>query len=336
MARVKEFGVGFEGIDARRQIACARVAEESGYGSYWVPEDYFYRGAFALASAIACSTKRLRVGVGVVNTYTRHPALTAMEFGALDEIAEGRAILGIGAGFRYWMETQMGIPYAKPSLAMREAIDVVRRMLRGETVTTEGKVVRTRGAKLAFAPRRVGAPIYLGVLGAKNLEMAGEIADGVILSAMTSPAYVRFAAERLRAGAERAGRRAEDLELAAMLLISVSEDEQRARDAVKPFLSILLSMMAGDPSSAIIATTGLDPEELKHLGAAAADGPPVHLVTDWMIDTFTVAGSPENCRARLQALVDAGLKLPIAFEIPGVAPEETIAGVHRHLMPHFL
>src|SRR5262249_19996774 len=98
VARVREFGIGFETIGVRKQMECARLAEELGYGTYWVPEDYFFRGAFTLASAVACSTRRMRVGLGVINPYTRHPALTAMEFAALTEIAEGRTVLGIGAG----------------------------------------------------------------------------------------------------------------------------------------------------------------------------------------------------------------------------------------------
>ncbi len=147
---MREFGIGFENVDARRQMACARLAEELGYGTYWVPEDYFFRGAFTLASAIACSTQRMRVGLGVVNPYTRHPALTAMEFAALTEIAEGRTVLGIGAGVRHWIETQMCIPYEKPASAMREAADLVRRLFRGESATLEGKVFRTARASSRF------------------------------------------------------------------------------------------------------------------------------------------------------------------------------------------
>jgi 5,10-methylenetetrahydromethanopterin reductase len=83
MGRVKEFGTGCENLDAKGFVACARLAEELGFGTFWVPEDYFYRGAFTLASAIASHTTSLRVGIGVLNPYTRHPVLTAMEFGAL-------------------------------------------------------------------------------------------------------------------------------------------------------------------------------------------------------------------------------------------------------------
>ena len=337
MAGVKHFGVGFETVGARRQMECAKLAEELGYGTYWVPEDYFFRGAFSLASAVACSTRRMRVGLGVVNPYTRHPALTAMEFGALTEIAEGRTVLGLGAGVRYWMETQMRIPYARPTAAMREAVEIVRRMFRGEALTYEGKVFRTDAAKLSFPAPRAEIPIHLGVLGPKNLEMAGEIADGVILSGMTSAAYARFAAEHVRRGAERAGRSLDDVEIAAYLLISVSPDERAAREAVKPFLATLLAIMAAQPESPLVAVPGVPAGDLLRIADAMAKGQPAAaLVPESMIDTFAVAGSPERCRAQLREIVAAGVDHPIAFEIPGVPPEVTIRSVAEHVMPDFL
>jgi 5,10-methylenetetrahydromethanopterin reductase len=337
VGRVKEFGIGFENVDVRRQMGCAQLAEELGYGTYWVPEDYFFRGAFTLASAIACSTRRMRVGLGVVNPYTRHPALTAMEFAALTEIAEGRTVLGIGAGVRHWIETQMCIPYKKPASAMREAADLVRRLFRGESATLEGKVFRTAGAKLSFPSPRAEIPIHLGVLGPQNLEMAGEIADGVLLSGLTSAAYARFALEHVRRGAARAGRSFDDLEIGAFLLISVSDDARAAREAVKPFLATLLAIMSAQPESPLVAAPGMPRDELRRIGEAfGTEGPPVALVSDWMIDTFAVAGSPEHCRRLLAEIVDAGVGRPIAFEVPGVAPETTIRSVHEHLMPHFL
>ena len=337
MAKAKQFGLGFETVDARRQIACARRGEELGFGTFWVPEDYFFRGAFSLAGAIAGATERIRVGLGVVNPYTRHPAVTAMEFASLAEIAGPRTVLGLGASVRHWIETQMGIPYRMPTRAMRETIDLVRRLFRGEAVTTQGKLFATSAAKLSFAPPLAEIPVHLGVIGPKNLEMAGELGDGVLLSALTSPAYVRFAVERVRAGAERAGRRADGFEIGAFLFLAVSEDGRRAREAVKPFLATLLALLSGQPESPLFTTAGLAAEEIRPFGESFAKGElAVGRVTDWMIDTFAVAGEPDHCRAGLAKLVEAGVTHPVAFEIPGVPPEETVESVARHLMPHFL
>jgi 5,10-methylenetetrahydromethanopterin reductase len=337
MPRVKDFGVGFETIDSLRQMEYFRRAEEMGFGTAWVPEDYFYRGAFSLASAIACSTKKIRIGIGVLNPYTRHPALTAMEFAALMEISRGRAILGIGAGVRHWIETQMGIAYMKPATSIREMVEIIRRLFRGESVNFDGKGFRTRAAKLSFPSPSAEIPIHLGVMGPQNLALAGEIADGVLLSAMTSPAYARFAVENVRRGAERAGRSIDEIEFGAMLLVSVSENERQARDSVKPVLATLLALVSATPEIPILAVAGIDPDEVRRFGESYSRGElPTELVTDKMIDTFAIAGSPEHCRAALGDLVDAGIQHPVAFEIPGIAPDETLAGVHRHLMPHFL
>jgi 5,10-methylenetetrahydromethanopterin reductase len=158
-----------------------------------------------------------------------------------------------------------------------------------------------------------------------------------LLSGLTSAAYARFALEHVRRGAARAGRSFDDLEIGAFLLISVSDDARAAREAVKPFLATLLAIMSAQPESPLVAAPGMPRDELRRIGEAfGTEGPPVALVSDWMIDTFAVAGSPEHCRRLLAEIVDAGVGRPIAFEVPGVAPETTIRSVHEHLMPHFL
>jgi 5,10-methylenetetrahydromethanopterin reductase len=331
-----EFAVGFENADARRQIEYARMAEDLGFSACWVPEDYFFRGAFTIASAMACSTSRIQIGLGVVNPFTRHPALIAMEFAALSELAPARTALGIGAGVKAWMD-QMNVGSDTPGAAIRESVELIRRILRGEKVTFEGKVFRTHNVGLSFKAPQNEAPVYLGVLGPKNLAMAGRIADGVILSAMTSPAYAHFAAANIRKGAEAAGRSG-DIKIGAFVLASISENEREAREAIKPLLAALIALMGvSQPDCPLFAAAKLDPDEARRFGEVYKNGElPVRMVTDSIIDTFAIAGSPERCRAGLKELLQAGITHPIFFEIPGVPAEKTIQAVHRHLMPHFL
>ncbi|MGH7964968.1 MAG: LLM class flavin-dependent oxidoreductase [Candidatus Binatia bacterium] len=337
MAKIKEFAVGFENLEAKRFVACARLAEELGFGAFWVPEDYFFRGAFTLASAIASHTTRLTVGIGVVNPYTRHPVLTAMEFGALEEVSDGRTILGLGASVKFWIEDQLKIPYQKPTRAMRESVEIIRRLFRSEQLTYKGRVFQTENVKLNFQPPRTEIPLYLGVIGPQNLEMAGEIADGVVLSALTSPHYARYAVEHMQRGLARSGRKLQDFAVGANLLISVSQNEQEARAAVKPFLATWFALLSGMPDSPLFTCPGFPTEQLQAFGEAFARGEvATHLVTDWMIDTFTIAGSPERCREGLAKIIDAGVTSPVAFEIPGVSAEQTIQDVHQYLLPHFL
>ncbi|HET9529406.1 MAG TPA: LLM class flavin-dependent oxidoreductase [Blastocatellia bacterium] len=339
MGRVKEFGIGLEHPHAKGFIGYARMAEELGYKSFWVPEDPFFRGGFSLASAIAASTTSIRIGIGIINPYTRHPALTAMEYGALEEVSDGRSILALGASFKSYIEGQLNIPYVKPGTAIRETVEIIRRFFRGEQVSFEGRLFKVQGGRFNFQPPRAEVPIHLGVLGPKNLELAGEIADGVLLSVMTCPGYARFALDHVKQGAARAGRSLDDFEVGAYLLISVSEDGQSARDAVRPFLAMMISLLplSGIFDHPMLSLAGVEPAHLQRFAASFSKGElPVALVEDWMIDQFAIAGTPDHCREALSNIVEAGVTHPIAFEIHGTNPEKTIRDVHEHLMPHFL
>jgi 5,10-methylenetetrahydromethanopterin reductase len=337
MAKVRHFGFGIESAHARGYVAHARLGEELGFDICWVPED-LYRGAFTLAAAIASATSRLRIGLGILNPYVRHPATIAMELGALEELSGGRSVLGIGAGLRGWIEGQLGIPYQKPATAMRETIEIVRALFGGGDVNYQGKVFKISGLNLHFQPPRPVVPTYLGVLGPKNLAMTGAIADGLILSIMTSPAYARYALERARAGAASVGRTlGEDFEVSANLFISISDDERAARGAVRPFIGTLLTFMETQADHPMFALAGFEPGEIKQFGEAARGGRPLApLVTDKFIDAFAIAGSPERCRDGLTKIIEAGVNSPTAYEIPGTDPSTTLRAVHKYLLPHFL
>jgi 5,10-methylenetetrahydromethanopterin reductase len=168
----------------------ARAAEHAGLGSVWVIEDYFHPGAYTLAAAAAAVTERIVIGLGVVNPYTRHPALVAMETAALAGIAPGRVVLGLGSSNRKWIEAQMAIPFKTPLGGLREGVEIVRRLLAGERVTYTGEVFSVHDVALE-APPPAPVPILLGVKGPRALALAGEIADGVHCSILASPAHVR-------------------------------------------------------------------------------------------------------------------------------------------------
>ena len=334
--KLKEFGIGFETLPAPEFMRCARLAEELGFGTFWIPEDYYCRGAFSLASGIASATSKIRIGIGVLNPYTRHPALVAMEFGALDEIAQGRAVLGLGAGVRFWIEGQLRVPYTRPTTAISETIDIVRAMFRRERVSYRGAVFTIDGVRLSFQPLRNEIPIHLGVTGPKNLELAGEKADGVLLGVMTSRAYVEFAMTHIRKGLEKAGRKADDVEVSGYQLLCISENEREARERLKPFLATLLGMLARDPETPILSAAGLQSEQIQAFRATRARGRvPADMVTDQMVDTFALAGSAARCRDNLAMLIGAGLTSPVFLGIPGMPADQLLRDVHSHLIPHF-
>jgi len=299
-------GIAFFGADSPTRVTgWARAAERAGLASAWIIEDYFHPGAYALAAAAAAVTERLAIGLGVVNPYTRHPALVAMETAALAGIAPGRVVLGLGSSNRPWVERQMAIPFKTPLGGLREGAEIVRRLLAGERVTFRGETFRVEDVHLEWTPRE-RIPLLLGVKGPRALRLAGEIADGVICSLLSSPEHVR----RVRRTAGARG----PFAVLAYVLTSIDRDGRRARDAVRPLLARYLGLLHGQ---SILADAGLGPERTQPFrdalgsGAAAA-----HLVADELIDAHAVAGTPEHCRQQLARWAEAGLHAPIAV-LPG-------------------
>ncbi len=336
MKTLREFGVGFLGIDigVKEIVRLAKLAEENGFGTCWIAEDYFFRGAFSLAATCAAQTTSVRIGIGAINPYTRHPALIAMELAGLSEaVGEGRLVLALGASNKPWIE-KMGIPYLQPRRSLQEAIEIIRAMLQGNSISYAGQRFQVSDVKFAFQPAVRDVPIYLGVVGPKNLELAGQVGDGVLLSVMTSPAYVRYALEQICQGARKKGRKLDNLDVQAYLLISIGKDRVQARNAIKPFIGMLLGMAGFFGPDPILTCTGVPLEEIKPLTELALKGENVApLVSDWMLDTFTISGTPEECQERLNLLIEAGLTSPVAFEVPGVSFEETIRSVKKYLWP---
>ena len=292
-------GPGVPGATA----AWARAAERAGLGSLWIVEDYFHPGAYAMAGAAASATERLTIGLGVVNPYTRHPALLAMETAALAALAPDRVVLGLGTSNRVWIEGQMGIPFKTPLRGLRESVGIIRRLLAGERVTESGECFSVHDVALAVPPA-ASLPILLGVKGPKALALAAEVADGVNGSILTSPAHVR----RVRA-----------------------DDREEARARVRPLLGHYLAALHGQ---SILVDAGFDVAQTQPLRDARRAGRPAGaLVTEEMIDTFAVAGTAADCRAALARLAAAGLDAPIAVLSPGAPAPEQIARIGATLVP---
>jgi 5,10-methylenetetrahydromethanopterin reductase len=204
----------------------SRAAERAGLGSVWVIEDYFQPGAYALAATAAAVTERIVVGLGVVNPYTRHPALVAMETAALAGIAPARVVLGLGSSNRNWIEAQMAIPFKTPLRGLAEGLAIVRRLLDGERVSFTGEVFSVHEVALETPPP-APVPIVLGVKGPRALALAAETADGVLCSVLASPGHVR----RVRATTASAGR---DFKVVAYVPMAVSDDAAEARAWMRP------------------------------------------------------------------------------------------------------
>ena len=171
-----------------RLHAIARAADEAGLEELWLWEDCFLNSGVAAATAALAWTERLRVGIGILPVPFRNVALTAMEIATMNRLFGERAIVGVGHGVQDWMG-QVGARAASPMTLLREYVVALQALLRGESVTTEGRYVRLAGVKLDWPP--APAPeLLVGATGDKTLRLSGELAQGTVLTGGTSPAVV--------------------------------------------------------------------------------------------------------------------------------------------------
>lgn len=293
--------------DPRRQVALAIRMEELGYDSVWVCETRTARDAVSVMGAIAYATNRIKVGSGVVNSWTRPASLMALTFATLDELAPDRMLLGIGA---YWdpLAWKQGIDRRKPVRQMREYIEVTRRLLALETVTYEGELVAVRDLRLdlghgvARIPKRV--PIYVGATGPQMLALSGELADGVMLNGFTSLTYLADALRRIDRGALRSGRRVDDLDLPQTIVVAMDEDEEKALEVATRMTTMYLGQQPH-----IARASGVDQDLLDRVKEAMGGWPPrdggieaaMPLVRLEVVRSLTAAGTPDQCREQVAA-----------------------------------
>src|SRR5438128_7083370 len=216
---------------------CRRVAEHAeilGYESLWIADTGAGPDAFVVAALAAGVTRRVRLGTAVVPIYTRSLSVHAAGAGSVAQLAPGRFILGLGISSETIVDVWGGVPFRRPFTRMRETVAALRQMLAGERVTFEGKTVRARNFRLVSPPPEP-VPIFIAALMPPMLELAGEIADGVILNFMPVDAVPRMLAH-VRAGAGRAGRDPAALEVVARFQTVVTDDVRTARDAIRQMM----------------------------------------------------------------------------------------------------
>jgi len=306
----------------------ARMAEEEGWDSIWLGEDYFYRGGATMAAAVASATTRLRIGLGIMTPLPRHPALIAMEVGALQELSGGRILPGIGAGVGSWMR-QMGFDYRSPLSVMREGVDLTRRLLAGETVTEAGRAFTLDAVKLNFPTS--ATPVLLGAVGPKALELSGELADGTVLSVLAGPGYVRWARDRIREGQERAGRAGEDHLVVAYLFIALAASHAAARELVRPLVTEYLSAGGVNP---LTREAGVPDEVAAQLHAEYLKGRIAgELVTDEIVDQVAAAGDGEHCARWISELMAAGADIVALLPVPLDNVAQSVRRISAEVLP---
>lgn len=301
---ISDLGVAFPGgMPSEELLATVKKAEQDGFSTCWISEDYYYGGAMATAGAIAALTERIGIGVGVVNPFTRNPEVIAMEAAAIDAVSKGRFQLAIGASNRRWIQEQMCIPFQKPRTRMTEAVRIISSLLRGETVNFDGETVSAHRVHLDFQTYRKDMPVCMGVSGEKSLYQAGAVADGVLLSIMSAAPYAAWARGVVDAGTRAAGRE-KHIPISVYVPLFLGDPEE-GRKAFAPTIAHYVGVAA---KRAFIQQSGASEEEVRPLAERFAAGlSGEDLVTPALVDRFTVCGTAERCRERLQEYFDAGV-----------------------------
>ena len=303
----------------REGISIVQYAEQRGFEAVWQAESRLVREATVPMAAFLTSTERIKAGSGVVNNWTRNPALLASTFATLDDLAPGRVILGIGA---WWdpLAAKVGVDRSRPLKAMRETCEAVRALLADETVTYDGEFVHLDGVELDYVHqerRPKDVPIYIGATGMKMMELTGEIADGAVLNYLVSPAYNDTAMQHLEIGAAKAGRSIDDIDRPQLIVCSLDEDRGRALDNAR----LLVTQYLGQQPH-IMKASGVPESLLDEIGSVLS-WPATHdqvvaaskLVPDDSVQMITASGTADECREKVGEYLAAGATCPILYPL---------------------
>jgi alkanesulfonate monooxygenase SsuD/methylene tetrahydromethanopterin reductase-like flavin-dependent oxidoreductase (luciferase family) len=316
-------GVAFSGgLPPADIVACVQLAEQLGYESAWVAEGHG-GDQFAILGACAVATRRILLGTSISSVFVRSAPTIGMAAATVDHLSGGRFILGLGSSHRVQVEPEHGIPFVQPTARLRDTIAIARALVRDGVVTHRGEAVTIERFDLWFTPHRAEIPIYVAALFPRLLEIAGELAEGVLLTWPTPDSIAR-AVHHVAVGAGRAARPAGVVDVGSLIPCAIADTDAAARAALRPAVGLYAGFFPrynrllaeagfGDAVGAI--KTAFD-----RGGREAA----ARLVPDELIDAVALAGTPERCRERLAVYRRAGLALPI------LSPR--VAGAHARQM----
>jgi alkanesulfonate monooxygenase SsuD/methylene tetrahydromethanopterin reductase-like flavin-dependent oxidoreductase (luciferase family) len=323
----------WKNYDRKLYLRAAELADDLGYDSFWLPEAWGYE-VFALLAEMAVRTKRIRLGTGIINAFSRSPGLIAMSAATVDEISEGRLLLGLGASGARVIEGFHGRSFAKPLTQVRDVIRVVRTLLSGGKLHEAGaELTAYRPFTLAMEPARRAIPIYVAALKQKAIESIGELADGWL---PTFWPYEKLALGRqwIAAGAARAGRdpaRIETAPFSSVLPLAGGAGTHMAKELIAFYIGGM-----GDYYSELLSGFGFG-EECRRIAALYQDKATrpeaAGAVSDAMIEALTIQGDPAYCVAEMRRRRAFGIDLPI-LTLPVNMPWEVVEQFIRGLAPH--
>ena len=346
-------GVIFKSYEplAAMQRYAAQTEASNMDGGFWIAEAYHWfrqyglesRGCFTTLAAVAMATSKIPVGLGITSPYLRHPTIQANEAAAIDELSNGRFMMGIGVGMVGIKYLEYDIKTMKPVPVHRESMEIMRKVWSGEAFEHEGEFFKSQMPAFdrAAAGLATKIPIYVGATGPFMQQLAGKESDGMLLAGLTAPHFVRYAIDNMQKGARAADRTLpHDFRVGGVILCACSRDGDMARDATRSYTgTYIVNKIRNIQNDIILGGSGLPDETWAPFRKAIADGTDdkvTHLVTDEMMRQFTViSGDPDDCLEITQELVDSGLNLPL-LEVVGVSEAdnlETIRLMGEHVVP---
>jgi len=320
--------LGGGGLSPRDIVDCVKLAEDLGYESAWVVEGHG-GDQFSILTACALATKRILLGTAISSVFVRSAPTIAMAAACVDHFSQQRFILGLGSSHKVQVGPEHGIFYGKPVQRVKETVEIIRALLRDGVVSYRGEVISIERFDLWFSPIRKELPIYLSAVFPQMLEVCGEIAQGTIMVWSTLESG-RKAQEHIAIGARRAGRRPEDIDIVSLLSCSIAENRQEAIDRLRPAAAFYAGFFPR--YNRLMAESGF-PEAAQAIRAAWRKGDragAAKLVPDELIQTMGVAGTPTECRERIESYRQSGLGLPIIFPVgEGVNAKQTVMDIIR-------
>lgn len=303
----------------RDAIEYVKYAEANNFEAVWQAESRLVRDAIVPMAAFAATTTRIKIGSGVINNWTRNAAVIAATFLTLDDLAEDRILLGIGA---WWdpLAAKVGIKRDKPLTAMREVVEVVRRLLARERVTFHGEYVHLDDVELDVVhgrktPRNV--PIYIGATGPQMMVLTGEIADGAVLNYLVSPKYNEAAVAQLEEGAKKVGKTIDQIDRPQLVVCSVDHDRKKALDGARKLVTQYLGQQPH-----IMKASGVSQELLDEIGRVLTWPATeeqilraMELVPDDVVQMITASGTPDEVKRKVREYVAAGATCPILYPL---------------------
>lgn len=301
---MSRLGIAFSGGPTPAQIVdCVRLAESLNYESAWVAEGHG-GDQFAVLAGCAMRTSRIQLGTAITSIFVRTAPTIAMAAATVDDLSNGRFILGVGSSHKVQVEAEHGVAYAKPLTRTRECVEIIRALLLDGEVQYSGETIRIENFDLWFTPRRREIPIYISALFPKMIALSGAVADGVILTRSTLKTGREIKTHLARSSAA-------PFTITTLLPTSVAQSRQDALDALRPGLAFYAGFFPR--YNRLLAGHGFEEEAAAIAEAWARNDRPAaaRAVSDAMIDATSVAGTPAQCRERIEAYRQSGIDLPI-------------------------